>query len=113
MQERGYSASHQVAVDVSAFGGGKDVSARWCEQDIICNMNLLPGEPGKNAFNPSGVRLGVQEMTRFGMGADEMDVIADLMHASVTGARDVRAEVKALRARFPDVQYGFSVADLA
>lgn len=113
MAERGYSASHQVAVDVAPFGGGKDVSARWCEQDIICNMNLLPGEPGKNAFNPRGVRLGVQEMTRFGMGADEMDVIADLMHASVTRERDVRGEVKALRERFPDVQYGFSVADLA
>ncbi len=112
MAERGYSGSHQVAVDVAQFGGGKDVSARWCEQDIICNMNLLPGEPGKNAFNPRGVRLGVQEMTRFGMGPDEMDVIADLMHASVTAARDVRPEVKALRERFPEVQYGFSVADL-
>ncbi len=33
MAERGYSGSHQVAVDVAQFGGGKDVSARWCEQD--------------------------------------------------------------------------------
>jgi len=112
MAERGYSASHQVAVDVEPFGGGKEVSARWCEQDIICNMNLLPGEPGKNAFSPRGVRLGVQEMTRYGMGADEMDHIAELMHASVTGSRDVRGEVRALRERFPEVQYGFSTADL-
>ncbi|MDJ0521958.1 MAG: serine hydroxymethyltransferase [Planctomycetota bacterium] len=113
MPERGYSASHQVAVDVAPYGGGKDVSARWCEQDIVCNMNLLPGEPGKNAFNPRGVRLGVQEMTRFGMGPDEMDVIADLMHASVEGTRDVRDEVKALRARFPEVRYGFKPEDLS
>ncbi len=112
MADQGYTLSHQVAVDVSPFGGGKDVSARLCEQDIVCNMNLLPGEPGKMAFNPSGIRLGVQEMTRFGMGADEMDVIAELMHAAVTAARDVRAEVGALRDRFEDVQFGFTPADL-
>lgn len=30
----------------------------------------------------------------------------------MVGAHDVRPEVKALRERFPDVQYGFSVADM-
>lgn len=110
--ERGYTASHQVAVDVSPFGGGKDVSHRLCEQDIICNMNLLPGEPGKNAFNPKGVRLGVQEMTRFGMGPDEMDHVAQLMRDAIAGERDVRPEVAALRDRFPKVGYGFDTADL-
>jgi glycine hydroxymethyltransferase len=112
LADKGFSASHQVAVDVSPFGGGKDVSHRLCEQDIICNMNLLPGEPGKNAFAPKGVRLGVQEMTRFGMGADEMDQIAQLMHDAVTGKRDVRPDVTALRDRFPKVRYGFDTADL-
>ncbi|MDF1701090.1 MAG: serine hydroxymethyltransferase [Planctomycetota bacterium] len=112
MADKGFTQSHQVAVDVSPYGGGKEVSARLCDQDIVCNMNLLPGEPGKNAFNPSGVRLGVQEMTRFGMGTDEMDQVADLMHAAVTNARNIHEEVGALRDRFPDVQYGFQSADL-
>ena len=108
----GYTESHQVAVDVGAHGGGKAVSRRLSDQDIICNMNLLPGEPAKNALNPRGIRLGVQEMTRYGMGADEMDVMADLIHAAITGSRDVRPEVKALRDRFPEVRYGFGVEDL-
>lgn len=108
----GYTESHQVAVDVGTHGGGKDVSRRLSDQDIICNMNLLPGEPAKNALNPAGIRLGVQEMTRYGMGPDEMDVMADLMHAAITQSRDVRPEVKALRDRFPDVGYGYQVADL-
>jgi glycine hydroxymethyltransferase len=112
MAEQGYTRSHQVAWDVSAHGGGKAVSARLCEQDIICNMNLLPGEPGSNAFNPSGIRLGVQEMTRFGMGPDEMELVAELMHAAVVRGADVRAQVAALRERFPDVQYGFGLEDL-
>ncbi|MDA1194345.1 MAG: serine hydroxymethyltransferase [Planctomycetota bacterium] len=112
MADQGFTQSHQVAVDVSPFGGGKDVSARLCAQDIICNMNLLPGEPGKLAFAPSGIRLGVQEMTRFGMGADEMEAIAEFMKAAITGGRDVRAEVGALRDRFPEVRYGFAASDL-
>ena len=108
----GYTASHQVAVDVGDHGGGKAVSRRLSDQDIICNMNLLPGEPAKNALNPRGIRLGVQEMTRYGMGPDEMDVVADLMHAAIVKSRDVRPEVRALRDRFPDVRYGFAVADM-
>ena len=108
----GFTESHQVAVDVGDHGGGKVVSRRLSDQDIICNMNLLPGEPAKNALNPRGIRLGVQEMTRFGMGPDEMDTMADLLNAAIVGSRDVRPEVKALRNAFPDVRYGFAVEDL-
>jgi len=110
--ERGYTESHQVALDVSAFGGGKRVSARLSAQDIICNMNLLPGEPARNAFDPRGVRLGVQELTRCGMDGDAMDEVADLIHRAVTGPGDVRDAVHALRARHTGVGYGFSAADL-
>jgi glycine hydroxymethyltransferase len=101
-----------VAVDVAAHGGGKAVSKRLAEQDIICNMNMLPGEPAKNAVDPRGIRLGVQEMTRNGMGLDEMDAIAELFAQALLHAKDVRGEVRAMRERFPDVQYGYSVADL-
>jgi hypothetical protein len=34
------------------------------------------------------------------------------MHAAVTASRDIRAEVGALRERFPEVQFGFTPADL-
>ena len=87
-------------------------SVRLSDQDVICNMNLLPGEPAKNALNPRGIRLGVQEMTRYGMGPEEMAEMGELIHAAIVGARDVRPEVKVLRDRFPDVKYGFAVADL-
>lgn len=110
--DNGYTRSHQVAVDVAPYGGGKSVSALLCEQDIICNMNLLPGEPAKNALDPRGIRLGVQEMTRFGMGPPEMEQVAALMHAALTKERDIRSEVATLRARFPDVGYGYSLSDL-
>jgi glycine hydroxymethyltransferase len=110
--EQGYTRSHQVALDVGAHGGGKDVAARLAAQDIICNMNLLPGEPSRNAMNPRGVRLGVQEMTRHGMGPEEMDEIARLLAEAILENRPVASDAHRLRERFPEVRYGFRAADL-
>jgi len=63
--------------------------------------------------DPRGIRLGVQEMTRNGMGPQEMEAIAGLFHAALAQGKDVRSEVRVLRERFAGVQYGYSVADLA
>jgi glycine hydroxymethyltransferase len=111
--DRGHTASHQVAVDVGDHGGGRGVAARLAAQDVICNMNLLPGEPGKNATNPRGIRLGVQEMTRYGMGPQEMDEVARLVAEAVVSSRAVGPDARRLRARFPDVGYGYGEADLS
>jgi len=111
--ELGFTQSHQVAVDVADHGGGKLVSKLLSSMDVICNMNMLPGEAAKNALDPRGIRLGVQEMTRNGMGPSEMEAIAAIFQAAIVQKQDVRAEVNRLRARFADVHYGFSVADLS
>jgi len=111
--ELGYTESHQVAVSVGDLGGGADVSRKLCENGVVCNMNLLPGEPRKNARNPSGLRLGVQEMTRFGMGADEMQRIADLMKDCLMDGKAIAADCAALRSDFPTIRYGYSLDDLA
>jgi glycine hydroxymethyltransferase len=111
-RDRGYTRSHQVALDVGDLGGGRGVAARLAAEDVICNMNLLPGEPGKNATNPRGIRLGVQELTRYGMGAAEMEEVASLLADALFGGRGISPDVHRLRARFPDVGYGFTAADL-
>lgn len=107
-----FTESHQVAVDVGEQGGGRDVSRKLNDNGVVCNMNLLPGEPRKNARNPRGIRLGVQEMTRFGMGEPEMGRIADLFKACLMDNKAIAADGAALRADFPTIQYGFSAADL-
>ncbi|MHC4847340.1 MAG: serine hydroxymethyltransferase [Planctomycetota bacterium] len=109
----GYTQSHQVAVDVGDLGGGRDVSARLDQNGVICNMNLLPGEPQKNARNPRGIRLGVQEMTRFGMGESEMGRIADLMRDCLMDGKAIERECASLRSDFPEIRYGFSLEDLS
>ncbi|MHC4956986.1 MAG: serine hydroxymethyltransferase [Planctomycetota bacterium] len=103
----GFTESHQVAVDVGELGGGQAVSRRLCDNGIVCNMNLLPGEPGKNARNPSGIRLGVQEMTRFGMDEQAMDRIAELMQLCLFDGAEIAADCRDLRRQHPEIGYGF------
>ena len=38
----GYTQSHQIAVNVSAHGGGVPVAQRLEANDVIVNYNLLP-----------------------------------------------------------------------
>jgi glycine hydroxymethyltransferase len=101
-KELGFTRSHQIAVDVSGFGGGVAVALRLEEQDIIVNYNMLPGD--QDPRNPSGLRVGVQEMTRFGMKEAEMGELATLMADAIRGKR-VKEAVNRLRGRFPEMQY--------
>jgi glycine hydroxymethyltransferase len=98
----GYTRSHQIAVNVGAYGGGVAVAQRLEENDVIVNYNLLPYD--KDARNPSGLRIGVQEMTRYGMGEAEMQRLAELLAAAIKG-NGVRHEVRALRGAFPELRY--------
>ncbi|MEE8304317.1 MAG: serine hydroxymethyltransferase [Candidatus Tectomicrobia bacterium] len=98
----GYTKSHQIAVDVSAYGGGVTVAQRLEANDIIVNYNMLPWDTDPR--NPSGLRIGVQEMTRYGMCEAEMQRLATLMHDAIKG-KQVREKVHALRAAFSAMQY--------
>jgi glycine hydroxymethyltransferase len=74
---------------------------------IICNMNVLPGRAGQTPLRPAGIRIGVQEMTRFGMGEGEMGRIAELIHASVVGHKNVEDECRRLRSEYREIRYGY------
>ena len=106
-KEFDFTESHQVAVDVSELGGGNEVARILKENDIILNMNLLPFEPLERVTNPSGIRIGVQEMTRFGMKAQEMERIAELIKKCLKESHSVAHEVRELRKDFQKVQYSF------
>lgn len=101
-KEFGFTKSHQIAVDVSGFGGGVEVAKRLEANDVIVNYNMLPGD--EDPRNPSGLRIGVPEMTRFGMKEAEMGELATLMADAIRG-KNVLDAVHALRARFVELQY--------
>ena len=98
----GYTRSHQIAIDVAAQGGGVAVALRLEANDIIVNYNLLPTDT--DARNPSGLRIGVQEMTRYGMRETDLQVLAGLIADAVRG-KAVKDAVHNLRRRFDTVQY--------
>ena len=70
-------------------------------------MNLLPFEPLQKVTNPSGIRIGVQEMTRFGMKEKEMERIAELFKKCLKDSLSVNDEVREFRKEFQKVQYSF------
>ena len=99
-KEFGFTESHQLAVRVTRFGETKTIARQLAEQNIICNYNQLPGDPDPRY--PSGLRIGVQEMTRMGMKESEMGEIAQLMGAVMKG-KDVFKQVGRLREQFTEV----------
>ncbi|HEB30293.1 MAG TPA: aminotransferase class I/II-fold pyridoxal phosphate-dependent enzyme [Spirochaetes bacterium] len=106
-QEYDFTESHQVAVDVKDYGGGKMVANLLKENDIILNMNILPHEPLRNVTNPDGIRIGVQEMTRVGMKEEEMDRIAAFIAECILQGQEVREEVNRLRKDYAEVCFSF------
>ncbi|HLE47213.1 MAG TPA: serine hydroxymethyltransferase [Candidatus Thermoplasmatota archaeon] len=114
-EARGYTDSHQCLVQVGNVGEGK---GRWAAElleqaNIVTNMNLVPGDT--KAMNPSGLRLGTQELTRIGMKEPQMREIAALYGKVLlkgVAADKVGHEVRTLRAQFKRVEYCFNEKNL-
>jgi glycine hydroxymethyltransferase len=107
-EHKGFTESHQIAIDVLKHGGGAAVAEQLERANIIINKNLLPSD--KNPDKPTGIRLGVQELTRLGMMESEMKEIASLIERVVrakTDLNEIKDEVKELRAGFQDAKYCF------
>jgi len=98
----GYTKSHMIAVNVSQWDGGVEVAKRLEANDIIVNYNMVPGDTDPR--NPSGLRIGVPEMTRFGMDERAMGELAQLIHDAIRG-KDVKEQVHGLRGRFLEMKY--------
>jgi len=110
-ERHGYTQSHQVAVDVTKYSDGGIIEKLLEAQNIIVNRQLIPGDlqAGRHYTNPGGVRLGVAELTRLGMGKAEMREVAEIVHLGMEGGdkRAVAARVKDLRRGYQTVKYSF------
>ena len=107
-ENKGFTETHQIAVDVRDFGNGDIVAKKLEEANIIVNKNMLPWD--SNPKTPSGIRIGVQEMTRFGMKEGEMKYIAELFKKVLIDRADtkkVKEEVQEFRKNYVDIRYSF------
>jgi aminomethyltransferase len=100
-----FTETHQVVVKVE-YAKAVEAARRLEENNIICNYQAAPDEEG---FTAAGaLRLGVQEMTRFGMGPEDFRTLAQYIRDAIGGSRSVREEVAAFRKRFLTMRYCFS-----
>lgn len=111
-EKRGYTESHQLAVDVSNYGDGGTIEKDLEKCNIILNRQLLPGDikEGRNYFHPSGIRIGVPEVTRLGMKEDEMQEIATFIKKVVIDKQDIAKvlqNVTEFKKNFQKVHYVF------
>ncbi len=104
----GYTETHQVIVNVG-YGIGPEIAERLEQNNVIVNYQATPCEEG---FTASGaLRMGVNEMTRFGFGEKEFARLAELMADCILHNKDITAEVEKLRADYTEMHYCFSGAE--
>lgn len=99
----GHTETHQVVCRVKQHGNGEEVAARLERNHIIVNYQALPDD--ESFAHTNGIRLGVAEMTRFGMTEEDFSTLADLMAAIIVEERDMSREVAIYRQRFLSMEY--------
>ena len=113
-ESRGYTASHQVLTRHGELDSGAGAKAAQQLEDagIITNMNMLPGDT--KAMTPSGLRLGVQELTRVGMGTSEMEEVANFYARVLIKSEDpamVKQDVRDFKSQYHTIRYCFNEDD--
>jgi len=106
-EDQGFTESHQVAMDVkniySAAKMAKDMEAN----NIILNKNLLPWDDRKRTDDPSGIRVGTQEITRRGLKEAQMAEVAEFIKKVAMDGKNVKNEVSEFMSQYTKVHYAF------
>ena len=109
----GFTESHQVVVDVTNCGAGSYCAKRLEKSGIIANKNILPSDK-LDPENPSGLRFGLQELTRIGMRESEMVAIAEIIKLALIDKKDpsrLKAMALEIKKSFNTVCYSFDGGD--
>ncbi len=104
----GFSETHQVLMRVG-YAKGVDIAHRLERNNIIVNYQALPDDEGFTSA--SGIRMGVQEMTRFGAKEKDFEELAGLVADVVLKDADVKEKALGFRKRFLDMRYCFPEAE--
>jgi glycine/serine hydroxymethyltransferase len=99
----GYTETHQVLLRVSQYGPAEQIARRLEENNLVCNYQALPDD--ESFLSSSGLRTGVQEMTRFGMREEHFGKLATLFAECVIHGRNVAEAATAYREQFLTMGY--------
>ena len=98
----GFTESHTLILIVDKYGEGNALANHLEACHIIAGAAGLAPEVGT-----SGLRMGVQEVTRWGMTPADAPDIADCIVAALSGERpeDLKPEVAKVARRFDTIQF--------
>jgi len=100
-----YTETHQVLINIG-YAKGPEIAALLEENNIIVNYQAMPFDEG---FTASGaLRMGVAEMTRFGMESDDFRELAKMISDVIKNGKNIKEEVKNFRKRFVEMRYCFN-----
>ncbi len=102
-QADGFTETHQVVIRVSKYGSGNDLAQRLEDNNIITNYQALPDD--ESFLQASGIRMGVQEMTRFGMEEDDFKELASYVADVITKNSQVKNKIGEFRQQFLKMKY--------
>lgn len=104
-----FTETHQVILNVG-YGKGAQIAEKLEKNNVIVNYQATPEEEG---FTASGaLRMGVSEMTRFGMEQKDFQALAGLMADLILNDAAIRDEIIRLRKDFTQMQFCFDEKDL-
>ena len=101
---RGFTNSHQFAVEAAAFGGGQAASKTLRRAEFLaCGIGLPIAEV---AGDMNGLRIGTPELVRWGVTADHAEDLAALIAEGLSGKPEaVAPRTRAMREGFDRLHY--------
>jgi glycine/serine hydroxymethyltransferase len=105
-EKDGFTETHQVLMRIREYGLGQDIARRLEENNIVTNYQALPDD--ETFLESSGIRMGVQEMTRFGMQEKDFEVLSGLIVDALVRNKNVKEEVKEFRKNFLEMKFCLS-----
>ena len=115
-KKNGFTMSHQITVDVREYGGGQKLAFNLEDANIILNKNLLPYDNQHDRGDPSGLRIGFQDVTRRGFKPENVECLCSLILDIIKRKRkiaDVKKDVIRMRKNFNEIKYGFKTVNEA
>ncbi len=103
--ERGFTRSHQFAIQAAGFGGGQTASKNLRKAGFLACGIGLPITAVEGDLN--GLRIGTPELVRWGVTEDDAQELGALIARALRSNRpgDLAEETRALRARFDTLHY--------
>lgn len=102
---RGFTASHQFALEAKAFGGGQTASRKLRKAGFLACGIGLPVKPVSGDLN--GLRIGTPELVRWGITREHTRRLAQLIARALEAddPESLAGEVAGMRAAFRKIHF--------